>query len=194
MGYIEGKLKYPICSMNTISSLVTISHAISFAFGSSLLSVTPSYQIEYVDVVAQNDEWTLTRDSDWALSLHLDHEAYGFGEIGDSYLSITLNGVCSTDPCHAVLAVSFGDDSFLPLAVGRDLDNLMPREIPLLSGDASQLSSYIVDAADDAIVPNGYMEAATPLSVSLEFMINYEDNTMSLNLNGIEHEVSGGAV
>merc|ERR1712174_154084 len=73
-----------------------------------------------------------------ALSLHLDHEAYGFGEIGDSSLSITLNGVCSTDPCDAVLAVSFGDDSFLPLAVGRDFDNLMPKEIAIKNGDASQ--------------------------------------------------------
>merc|ERR1712019_18834 len=44
------------------------------------------------------------------------------------------------------------------------------------------------------IVPNGYMEAATPLSVSLQFVNNHEDNTMTLKLNGVEHEVSGGAV
>merc|ERR1719461_699323 len=33
-----------------------------------------------------------------------------------------------------------------------------------------------------------------PMSVSLIFVNNYEDNMMSLKLNGIEHEVSGGAV
>merc|ERR1719410_896787 len=110
-----------------MSTLVATSYVISSALASTPLSIAPSPvdTFEYVDVVAQNDEWTLTRDNDWALSLHLDHEAYGFGEIGDSSLSITLNGACSTDPCDAVLAVGFGDDSFLSLAVGRDFDNLM---------------------------------------------------------------------
>jgi len=172
---------------------VAISHAISSTVGSAApLSITPGTvdTIEYVDVVAQNDDWTLTRDADWALSLHLDHEAYGFGEIGDSTLSITLNGVCSTDPCDAVLAVSFGDDSFLPLAVGRDFDNLMPKEIAMKNGDASQFlpASFF----DNAILPPTEDKEAA-MSVTLEFVNNLEENTLSFKVNGIEHEVSGGA-
>merc|ERR1711933_375054 len=170
-----------------------ISHAILSTLGSvAPLSVTPVSvdKIEYVDVVAQNDDWTLTRDIDWALSLHLDHEAYGFGEIGDSSLSITLNGVCSKDPCDAVLAVSFGDDSFLPLAVGRDdFDNLMPREIAMMNGDVSHLPASFFDST--ILPPTEDKEAA--MSVTLEFVNNYKENTLSFKVNGIEHEVSGGA-
>merc|ERR1712048_663289 len=179
-----------------ISILVAASHVISSALASTPLSITPFSvnTIEYVDVVAQNDEWTLTRDSDWALSLHLDHEAYGFGGIGDSSLSITLNGVCNTDRCDAVLAVSFDDDLFLPLPIDLFQKFGMPSGIPLVSGDASQLLSSFVDAMDETTVPDGDMEAAMPMSVSLEFVNNYEDNTLSLKLNGIELEVSGRAV
>merc|ERR1719410_670199 len=176
-----------------MSTLVATSYVISSIVGSASLSITPGTvdKIEYVDVVAQNDDWTLTRDNDWALSLHLDHEAYGFGEIGDSSLSITLNGVCSTDPCDAVLAVSFGDDSFLPLAVGRDdFDNLMPKEIAMKNGDASQFlpASFF----DNAILPPTEDKEAA-MSVTLEFVNNYKENTLSFKVNGIEHEVSGGA-
>merc|ERR1712048_391966 len=179
--------------MKTISSLVAISHAISSIVGSAFLSITPGTvdTIEYVDVVAQNDDWTLTRDADWALSLHLDHEAYGFGEIGDSSLSITLSGVCSTDPCDTLLAVQFGDDLYMPLPLGLFQKFGMPSGIPLVSGDVSQLLKSFVDGVDDTIVPSGDMEE--PMSVQVEFVNNYEDNTMSLKLNGIELEVSGGA-
>merc|ERR1712048_1263117 len=53
------------------------------------------------------------------------------------------------------------------------------------------LLSSFVDGMDDTIVPSGDMKK--PMSVSLQFVNNYEDNTMSLKLNGIELEVSGGA-
>merc|ERR1719410_1325915 len=150
-----------------MSTLVATSYVISSIVGSAPLSITPGTvdKIEYVDVVAQNDEWSLTRDNDWALSLHLDHEAYGFGEIGDSSLSITLNGVCSTDPCDTLLAVQFGDDLFMPMPLGLFQKFGMPSGIPLVSGDASQLLQSFVDHMDDTIVLSGDMEK--PISVSL---------------------------
>jgi len=142
--------------------------------------------------VASNDEWKLSRDGDWALSLHLDHEAFGFNEIGDSSLSITLNGVCSSDPCDAVLAVSFGDDLFLPLMTGADFN--APSEIPLISGDVSHLppSFFDVEGIDDAIAPKSN-EDMEPMSVTLEFVNNHSDNTLSFKFNGVEREVSNGA-
>merc|ERR1712157_18535 len=55
----------------------------------------------------------------------------------------------------------------------------------------SQLLQSFADGMDDTIVPSGNMEE--PMSVSLEFVNNYEERTMLLTLNGIELEVSGGA-
>merc|ERR1712130_1099887 len=150
-------------------------------------------KIEHVDVLASNDEWKLSRDGDWALSLHLDHEAFGFNEIGDSSLSITLNGACSSDPCDAVLAVSFGDDLFLPLAIG-GVDFNIPSEISLISGDVSHLppSFFDVEGIDDAIAPKSN-EDMEPMSVTLEFVNNHSDNTLSFKFNGVERSEQRGS-
>lgn len=45
--------------------------------------------------------------------------------------------------CDAVLAVSFGDDLFLPLMTGADFN--APSDIPLVSGDQMQITDIDVD-------------------------------------------------